>query len=151
MRFSSDKKSAIVLYLLEKIRQNTPALSQSVAEAFGVSRNTVHTYINELIAQGVIEKGKRGQYTLATQRACYRLERARGELNDDMRVFDVCLWPHIADLPENVRRIWAYAISGSALTPRQSPGGRGWGSADWLCDFPKSQPLHRYNGPKGQQ
>jgi len=60
MRFNSEKKRSIVMYILEKINEKTPSLSARVAEAFDVSTNTVHSYLNELTEDNVIRKVKRG-------------------------------------------------------------------------------------------
>ena len=111
MKFRSEKKQAIVMYILEKIGQNTPALSDAVAKTFGISRNTVHTYLNELMVQNIISKSKRGQYALVSTEFVYTLYRSHGDLDTDTHAFDVCLRPHIADLPENARRIWEYAFT----------------------------------------
>ena len=69
MKYSAEKKKAIVLYILEKISSGTQSLSSVVAEAFGISTNTVHGYLNELIADKIIEKHKRGEYALVTEQS----------------------------------------------------------------------------------
>lgn len=64
MKNTTEKKQTIILYILEKMAAEVPSLSKTVAETFNISTNTVHTYLNELIETGVIEKQKRGQYKL---------------------------------------------------------------------------------------
>ena len=54
MKYTTEKKKAIVLYILDKIASGTKGLSNVVADAFGISTNTVHTYINELLDEGII-------------------------------------------------------------------------------------------------
>ena len=44
MKFNSDKKKSIIIYLLEKIEQKDDGISKSVSEAFSVNQNTIHTY-----------------------------------------------------------------------------------------------------------
>ena len=111
MRFDSEKKKQIVLYLLGKIAQNDPSVTKSVAEAYGINQNTVHTYVKELLDQNVIRRVKRGKYELVEQAYNYRLARSKGELNDDTYAFVKCLRPHISRYAENVQRIWEYTFS----------------------------------------
>ena len=56
MKYTTEKKRTIVLYILDKISSGTKSLSNVVAEAFNISTNTVHTYINDLIDNGIIKK-----------------------------------------------------------------------------------------------
>ena len=111
MKYTTEKKKTIVLYILDKIASGTKGLSNVVADAFGISTNTVHTYINELIDEGIIAKRKRGEYELATQRNKYSFLRSQGELEIDTQAFDLCLSKRISHLSENVQHIWAYAMS----------------------------------------
>lgn len=111
MKYSAEKKKAIVLYILEKISSGTQSLSSVVAEAFGISTNTVHSYLNELIADKIIEKHKRGEYALITKRSNYLFQRNAGELQSDMIAYEKCLKNQISHLGENVKHIWEYALS----------------------------------------
>ena len=111
MRVTPEKKRIIILYILEKITSGVSNLSSAVAEAFGISTNTVHTYINELLADGVISKRKRSEYELVTKQDEYSFSRSKGELEMDTYAYDVCLEEKISHLPENVRHIWAYSMS----------------------------------------
>ncbi|MBQ8696618.1 MAG: hypothetical protein IJ519_02760, partial [Clostridia bacterium] len=111
MKFSSEKKRSIIMYLLEKIIDKTPSLSARAAEVFDVSTNTIHTYLNELAKDNVIRKLKRGEYELVSEEYSYDFKRSRGELNSDTYAFDLCMKPLIEAYPENVRHIWSYAFS----------------------------------------
>ena len=111
MKYTTEKKRTIVLYILDKIASETKGLSNVVADAFDISTNTVHTYINELLAEGIIVKRKRGEYDLASQRNKYRFVRSKGELETDTHAYDLCLAKQISHLSENVKHIWAYAMS----------------------------------------
>ncbi len=111
MRFDPEKKKQIVLYLLGKIAQNDPRVTKSVAEAYGINQNTVHTYVKELMEQGIIRREKRGKYELVEQKYSYELTRSGGDLHDEFRVFQKCLQPHISGYADNVQRIWEYAFS----------------------------------------
>ena len=111
MKYSDDRKQAIILYILEKISSGEKAISKIVSETFGISTNTTHKYINELIEQGIITKQKRGEYELVTTIEEYSFSRQKGELDSDTYPFELCLEKKISHLPENINHIWVYALS----------------------------------------
>ena len=111
MKYTTEKKKTIVLYILDKIASGTKGLSTVVADAFEISTNTVHAYINELIDEGIILKLKRGEYELFSQRHKYSFVRKNGELEIDTQAYDLCLSKQISHLSENVQHIWSYAMS----------------------------------------
>ena len=111
MRFKEEQKERIIFYLLEKIKQGKENISRTVSEEFGINQATVHSYLNELMNSGVIRRVKRGEYTLVVSEYEYTLHRSEGDLDTDTYAFERCLKEHIADLPQNVRGIWAYAFS----------------------------------------
>ncbi len=111
MKFRNEKKHSIVLYLLEKISEGTKSISKVVSDAFGISQNTVHKYLNELIEDDIVKKGKRGQYELVTKQSQYTFERSKGGLDSDTQAYDICLYPQINNLSENIQHIWSYAFS----------------------------------------
>lgn len=111
MKHTAEKKQTIVLYILEKIMAKTQSLSKVVAETFNISTNTVHTYLNELIENGIIEKQKRGQYNLVNTHNEYIFRRSEGDLISDTLPYSVCLEKEIRNLDNNVQHIWSYALS----------------------------------------
>ena len=111
MRFKEEQKERIIFYLLVKIKQGKENISRTVSEEFGINQATVHSYLNELMNSGVIRRVKRGEYTLVVSEYEYTLHRSEGDLDTDTYAFERCLKEHIADLPQNVRGIWAYAFS----------------------------------------
>ena len=111
MKYTTEKKRTIVLYILDKISSKTKGLSNVVAEAFDISKNTVHTYLNDLIDNGIIRKVKRGEYQLLTKREKYLFSRSKGELEIDTHPYELCLAKQISHLSENIQQIWAYAVS----------------------------------------
>lgn len=111
MRYTAEEKKTIILYMLNKIEEGTTSVSKVVSEAFQMSPNTVHNYLNELLAKGIITKGKRGEYKLVTKQMVYRFQRSKGELVSDTVAYDRCLAPSLQDAPEHVKHIWAYALS----------------------------------------
>jgi len=111
MRFNEEKKKSIIMYILEKIKQEDRAVSKSVAAAFSVNQNTVHMYINELVDQNIIKRVKRGQYELTREEFEYDLRRDKGDLDTDTYAYDACLYDHIKELASNVQSIWSYSFS----------------------------------------
>ncbi len=111
MKFDFQKKQDIILYILEKIEQNHPSISKCVAETYGISTNTVHSYLTELQNNRTIEKIKRGQYRLVTNQYNHILQRNNGELDDDTYALVTYLSKHIEKLPSNIREIWEYAFT----------------------------------------
>ena len=88
MKFNAEKSNMINMYILEKIEWGSESLSASVAEAFGISTNTVHSYLRKLQEQNIIVKAKRGEYKLVTNSFEYRLKRSQGDLDTDTYAFD---------------------------------------------------------------
>jgi anti-sigma regulatory factor (Ser/Thr protein kinase)/predicted transcriptional regulator len=111
MKFNSEKKHTIIMYILEKIEQGDESVSKTVSQAFEINQNTVHNYINELVENGLIKRVKRGYYELNTKRYKYDLKRSNGDLNTDTLAFDLCLEQHISNFAVNVKSIWSYAFS----------------------------------------
>ena len=111
MKFIVEKKQSIKRYILEKISQNDPSISKTVANTFSVNPSTIHAYMNELVEDNVIRKIKRGQYELISRKYTYVLSRENGDLNNDTYAFDACLNKHINNFADNVRDIWSYTFS----------------------------------------
>ncbi len=111
MKFNEEKKRRIIMYLLEKIDQKVENPSQIVAETFLVNRNTVHTYINELVENNVIKRVKRGIYELSDTSFEYCFQKEAQEINSETEIYNETLKKHIEDLPSNVKEIWEYSFS----------------------------------------
>lgn len=111
MKINTEKKKSIIIYLLEKIEQKDGGISKSVAEAFSVNQNTIHTYINELVDKGIIKRIKRGRYELVKDMYEYDLKRENGDLDTDTYAYNHCLEEHISHLELNVQSIWNYTFS----------------------------------------
>jgi anti-sigma regulatory factor (Ser/Thr protein kinase) len=108
MSFKSEKKNRIILYLLEKIDEKQTSVVKKTAESFGVTPATVYKYIDGLAEDGVLRKVKRGEYELVQNTETVILSRSRGELESEQAIYDRYMRPFMAELPENVIRIWEY-------------------------------------------
>ena len=104
MKFTEEKKQAVLRYILEKISQQDPRVTKTVSETMNINQNTVHSYITELIEQGVIRRVKRGQYELVRKQYKFCLERSKGDLDSDLYAYQKYLAPIIQDEPKNVFR-----------------------------------------------
>ena len=111
MKFSNEKKNSIQLYILEKIQARTPNIARYVSEQLNISRNTVHSYLSQMLEDGMIKKAGRGNYQLVTKREKYILERQKGDLDHDTYAYDAFLYPLIKHLPSNIDHIWSYGMS----------------------------------------
>lgn len=103
MKFTEEKKQAVLRYILEKISQHDPRVTKTVSETMNINQNTVHSYITELIEQGVIRRVKRGQYELVCKQYKFCLERSKGDLDSDLYAYQKYLAPLIQDEPKNVQ------------------------------------------------
>ncbi len=111
MKFSTEKKNSIIMYLLEKIQQRESDVSKNVSEKCEISRNTVNEYLNELQEKGIIRKIKRNEYELVSEVFEYRLKRSQNQLNSDTYAFDAFFEQHITDCSDEAKRIWHYSFS----------------------------------------
>ena len=111
MKYTTEKKQTIILYILEKITEGAQNISKTVSETFNISPNTVHTYLNELIESNIIKKEKRGKYKLISTIDEYNFNRGEGKLSSDTLPYDICLEKKIKHLNENIQRIWLYGLS----------------------------------------
>ncbi|MBE7013785.1 MAG: DUF4325 domain-containing protein [Ruminococcaceae bacterium] len=111
MKFNDEKKKSIILYLLEKIEQKEVNPSQIVSEAFNINRNTVHTYINQLVSENVIKRVKRGIYELIETTYEYSFSRSKEEIKNETHIYNLTLKQHIEEFSSNIQEIWEYAFS----------------------------------------
>ena len=112
MSLSKSTRFAVENYMLDKIGQEEPDMVRKTMDAFSVSSNTVYRYLRNLLESGSIEKEKNGVYKLRSQTKVFVLQRDLNELDDEQRIYDKYVYPEfIADLPENVRRIWDFSFT----------------------------------------
>ncbi len=111
MRIKAERKQDIVLYLLEKIANGETAVTKVTSLAFGISQNTAHAYIQELLEQGIIRRIKQGKYELVTHSETYQFKRSEGGLDSDTLPYDLCVAPVLSHVQENIRHIWSYVVS----------------------------------------
>lgn len=110
MSFTAEKKSSIILYLLEKIQQGDSSAVKKTAEVFSITPATIYKYIDELIAKNALKKIKRGKYELIRNYKTFSLKRSSGELISEQTIYEKYVRPEIQALPKNITEIWEYII-----------------------------------------
>lgn len=111
MKLSDDKKQEIMLYICEKIANNSQGITKGTAESFNISQNTANTYLTKLQNEGIIKKLKRDKFELIKETHEFWLCREKGELDDDMYAYENCVYQFIKKLPDHIIAIWEYAVS----------------------------------------
>jgi len=111
MRISKEKKEAAYNYILRKIDEGTSGIASYAAENLGINKSTVHRYLNELMAGGIIEKEAHDRYKLSLKTGNYYFDRSSGDLESDWTIYEKYVHPFVSDLADNVVNIWKYAVS----------------------------------------
>ena len=109
MSFTEEKRNRIKLYILEKIEENQGNIVKKTAEVFHISLNTVYRYIRELEQENVIKK-KGSVYEFKEKTAYVLLKRAKGELEEEDKIYSDYVDEYIRNLPDNVKKIWQYSF-----------------------------------------
>lgn len=111
MRVKEGFKQDILTYILNKIDRGDGSIAKTTAENFNINTSTVHSYINELIDKGVIQKEKRATYSLTNKTYMYDISKEEGSFDIDTIAYSEYLEPLLTDFPSNVKSIWNYALS----------------------------------------
>ena len=111
MKFNTEKKNSIISYILEKISEGSDSPASHVSGVFGINKSTVYRYLNELTAQGLIEKTGHDSYRLVNKEWNYKLSCPGSDLVSDTDLYTNYLLPHLSGFSANVIGIWSYALS----------------------------------------
>lgn len=110
MSYTKEKKERIFTYILEKISIDEEKLISKVVKTFETSDTTVRRYLNELVANDVIDVNlnKKCGYEMKI----YKFQKIykNKDLEEDF-IYRKDFYPQLSDLPENVQHIWAYAFT----------------------------------------
>lgn len=97
-------------FLLQRIFEEDPDFVDRTMEAFSVSRSTVYNYINHLQDTGELERvGGSMPYRIVYRTARFTVDTSKEHSED--RIFNRDIAPLLADYPQNVQKIWRYAIT----------------------------------------
>ena len=110
MKFTKERSQMIKHYILEKIDRNDRSIAAAAAENFGINVSTVHSYLNEMIKDGIISRTGRSNFKLVKKEYHYLLDRNNKNFFDDMFAYKQYLYPCIKDLESNVANIWGYVM-----------------------------------------
>ncbi len=104
------EREAAEKYLLQRIFEEDPDFVDKTMEAYGVSRSTVYNYINTLQNNGELERvGGSMPYRIQYQTSRFTIDPTRDRSED--RIFNRDVAPLLEELPQNVQKIWRYAVT----------------------------------------
>lgn len=107
------KKSERLLaekFLLQCISDEEKDFVERTMEKFGVSKSTVYNYLTTLQNNGEVERvGGSMPYRIVYKTARFTVDPTRERSED--RLFSRDIAPLLADLPQNVQKIWRYAFT----------------------------------------
>lgn len=109
MRKSTKKQENIRRYILELIIDGKKGIAKKTSEAFGVSEMTVYRYLRSMQEEGILTRNAEG-YSLVKEIKCHNIGLGDGEEVEEDEVYRKYLESCVAEMPENVRRIWEYCF-----------------------------------------
>ena len=111
MSFSEEKRKAIQLYMLEKIRMDDTLFLKKTAEVFSISETSVRRYVKMCIDKKLIEVSNKNQcgYRLVTYEKKWSVSND-GTLEED-QIFYAEILPELKEISKNAKDIWAYTFA----------------------------------------
>lgn len=111
MSFQEEKRESIKRYMLNKIREDDTQFIQKTTENFGISVTTVKRYIQDCLADKIIQedKEKKTRYSLISVTKNYSYLMDSG-LEED-RIFCTDIMPYLQKMPKETRDIWGYVFT----------------------------------------
>lgn len=107
------KKSERLLaekFLLQCISDEDPDFVEHTMEKYGVSKSTVYNYLTTLQNNGEVERvGGSMPYRVLYETTRFTIDPTREHSEDRLFARDIA--PLLEDLPQNVQKIWRYAIT----------------------------------------
>lgn len=109
--FSEEKRKAIQLYMLEKIRMDDTLFLKKTAEVFSISETSVRRYVKMCIDKKLIEVSNKNQcgYRLVTYEKKWSVSND-GTLEED-QIFYAEILPELKESSKNTEDIWAYTFA----------------------------------------
>ena len=109
--FSEEKRKAIQLYMLEKIRMDDTLFLKKTAEVFSISETSVRRYVKMCIDKKLIEVSNKNQcgYRLVTYEKKWSVSND-GTLEED-QIFYAEILPELKEISKNAKDIWAYTFA----------------------------------------
>lgn len=108
MSLKRETRERIKHYILEQISRNEKDFIKKTSEAFSVSDVSVYKYLNELISQEIVIKNRRNYSLALTVDKTFRYS-IDSQIGED-RIFSEDIKSLLDGLPNNVFKIWEYAI-----------------------------------------
>ena len=112
MKFTEEIKETIKTFIIENVPSHKDDIIAFTMKHFGISKPTAAKFLNQLIAEGLIEmkrKGRYPEYSLLTKKYSftYTLE---DKLKEDI-IWRKDIFPLVSDLQTNVQRIAQYCFT----------------------------------------
>jgi anti-sigma regulatory factor (Ser/Thr protein kinase) len=97
-------------YLLQRIFEEDPDFVEHTMEAYSISKSTVYNYLTTLQNNGEVERvGGSMPYRIVYRTTRFTVDPTRDRSEDRLFARDVA--PLLAELPQNVQKIWRYAFT----------------------------------------
>lgn len=112
MRFTNEIIEVIKNYIVENVSEHKNDILAITIEHFNISKPTAIKYMNELVIEGIIEKGKRGRYP--EYRLVDTVIAKRYNIKDNLE--EDVIWrndflPHLKKTPTNVLQACQYGFT----------------------------------------
>lgn len=109
MKFTKERKTKILYYLLQKIDIADKDFIKKTAENFSISLATVYRYLQELHEKNIIRTDESGKYQLVDRERMkdYVLDTT---LEEDI-VYEDIMREFVCEFSNNIKKIWQYSFS----------------------------------------
>jgi anti-sigma regulatory factor (Ser/Thr protein kinase) len=112
VKFTKEIMMTIKKYIIENIDDHPHDISKVLMNYFGIARPTATSYLNDLIADGKIEKTGGGRYPgYQLKKHCIKVKRSLSAPLDEDVLWREEILEHVRMLPENVRAICQYGFT----------------------------------------
>lgn len=125
MSFDENKRTGILIYLLNRIAVDDSEFMKAVTKQFDISATSVKRYLIKCIGDGMIRDDTDRQCGYAL---CSDIHRHQCELTGEQQEEDILYFewiePCLKQLPVNIRDIWAYACMEMLNNAIEHSGGK---------------------------
>ncbi len=113
MSLTREKRERIKTYLLEQIHEKKGNVVSNTARTCNVSQTTVSRYINQMLQGGIIAESDENEskYRLIGQKRKFAMFNLKEQHLEEDKIYNEIVLPIISDLPDNVKKIWAYVFT----------------------------------------
>jgi len=111
MSMTNEKRNSIKRYIMEKIFSGSKEYVREASEAFGVSKQTIYSYLKSMEQQGIITKKENRGYALVSfQDDFFHYDLSDKAIYEDA-VYDEVFKKYTGRMNNNAIKIWQYAFT----------------------------------------